>query len=129
MRGDWVKSDLYEMIYKLADRGFNKALAGEGSQESRAVALLLSAIDQLATAATLDPSISQSVKEAIEIIRMRVEEQSGKKKSPDESKDWMKEGGDKWQVDQKSHMKSSKQESSSSSSDGQTSESTTGDKE
>lgn len=78
-----AKSDLYEMIYKLADRGFNKALAGEGSQESRAVALILSAVDQLATAATLDQSMFQSIQQAIDVLRQKVEENSGKQKKGD----------------------------------------------
>jgi len=75
---------IHEMIYQLAERGLGKSLAGEGSQESRAVALILSAIDQLATAAELDPSMFQSTQQAIDTLRKQIEIQSGKKSPLDE---------------------------------------------
>jgi hypothetical protein len=78
-----MKSDLYEMIYKLAERGLNKSLAGEGSQESRAVALILSAVDQLATAAAMDETMSPSIQQAIDVLRVKIEETGGKQKKGD----------------------------------------------
>jgi hypothetical protein len=78
-----AKSDLYEMIYKLAERGLNKSLAGEGTQESRAVALILSAVDQLATAATMDETMSPSIQQAIDVLRQQIEVSGGKQKKGD----------------------------------------------
>ena len=69
--------NLYQLIYKLADRGLGKSLAGEGTQESRSVALLLSAVDNLSTAAELDSSLFQGVQRAIDELRMLIDTKSG----------------------------------------------------
>lgn len=80
-----ARGDLFGMIYNLAERGLNRSLAGEGSQESRVVALILSAIDQLATAASMDATLSPSINQAIDVLRQKVEENSGRKKGRE---DW-----------------------------------------
>ena len=68
---------LYQMIYKLAEQGLGRSLGGEGTPTSRAVGLILSAVDQLSTAATLDQAMSGSIQQAIDVLRQKVEEQSG----------------------------------------------------
>jgi len=71
-----MEGDLYGMMMKLAERALGKSLSGEGSQESRSIALILSAIDQLSTAAQLDRRMAQSIDQAIEVLRQKVEEQA-----------------------------------------------------
>lgn len=74
-------NDTYQMMMKLAERGLGKSFGREGSEESRSVALILTAIDQLALASQLDPSFFQATQKAIDVLRQHIEgEAKGEKK-------------------------------------------------
>lgn len=86
-------NDLYGMMMTLANRGIGKALGGEGNPESRAVALILTAVDQLATAGQLDQSLRTGIDKAIQAVKDVIEgkvddgrkqEQGGEREQKDE---------------------------------------------
>ncbi len=71
------------LIMKLAERGISSNIAfGEGSPESRAAGLIMSAIDQLMTAAQLHPQFFYHVHHAIDILRRGVESLSRTQTKP-----------------------------------------------
>lgn len=82
-------TDHYALITELAKRALAKNLGGEGSQESRVAALLLSAVDQIATAAQIDSSLFQLSQKITDEVRLHLEGQS------------VDRGGLKWRGDGK----------------------------